>query len=119
MQAEAFKQNAILMAKTMTSKNEKTYTLVKWITDADRETYVYGYTDLLKLDLRGILSRITAKSLILGAPFPDKNTVTANFEKQYANLTNKTIEIAPDSKHFIMFDQPEWFYEKVNTFLSK
>jgi pimeloyl-ACP methyl ester carboxylesterase len=119
MPAEAFKENAVMMAKSMTNKTEKTDSLVKWITEADRKTYVYGYTDLLKLDLRDKLSKITAKALILGAPFPDKNSVTANFEKQYLNLSAKTIEIAPDSKHFIMFDQPEWFYEKLNAFLTK
>ncbi len=107
------------MAGTMTNTVEKKDTLVKWITEADRQTYVYGYTDLLKLDLRDKLSAITAKTLILGAPFSDKSTVVANFEKQYANLSGKTIEIAPDSKHFIMFDQAEWFYEKVNGFLNK
>jgi hypothetical protein len=42
-----------------------------------------------------------------------------NLEKQYAKLTNKTIEIAAGGKHFIMFDQPQWFYEKLNSFLSK
>jgi hypothetical protein len=57
--------------------------------------------------------------LILGAPFPSKEVVTPNFEKQYANLTNKTLEIAPAGKHFIMFDQPEWLYTQINTFLAQ
>jgi pimeloyl-ACP methyl ester carboxylesterase len=119
MLPEAFKQNAVMMAKSMTNSSEKMDTLVKWIIAADRETYVYGYTDLLKLDLRDKLSKITAKTLILGAQFPEKNSVTANFEKQYVNLANKKIEIAADSRHFIMFDQSQWFYEKLNAFLTK
>jgi pimeloyl-ACP methyl ester carboxylesterase len=85
---------------------------------ADRKTYVYGYTDLLKLDLREKLSSLNAKTLILGASFPDKKVVAENYEKQYANLKTKQIEIANDSKHFIMFDQPAWFYDKVNAFLK-
>ena len=86
---------------------------------ADRETYVYGYTDLLKLDLREVLHKVTAEALILGASFPDKEIVAVNYKKQYANLANKTIEIASNCKHFIMFDQAEWFYNKVNIFFSK
>jgi pimeloyl-ACP methyl ester carboxylesterase len=118
MSEEKFRENALMMSQQMTLKKDKVDTLVSWSLRADRQTYVYGFTDLLKLDLRPSLSRITAKTLILGAPFPDKAVVTENFEKQYANLKNKTIEIAPESRHFIMFDQPIWFFEKVNNFLN-
>jgi pimeloyl-ACP methyl ester carboxylesterase len=119
MPEEAFRQSATMMSQNMTTNKEKVDTLIKWSLEADRETYVYGFTDLLKLDLRDVLGRVKAKSLFLGASFTDKEMVIANFEKQYAGLADKTIEIATDSRHFVMFDQPEWFYEKVNSFLSK
>ena len=118
MNAIQFKGMASNMAGFMTLKKEKSAILIKWILEADRKTYVYGYTDLLKLDLRGKLSDIKTKTLILGASFPSEAIVKANFVKQYTNLSNKTIEMAPNSKHFIMFDQPTWFYTKVNTFLD-
>lgn len=119
MSEETFRQSAVMMAQQMTNNTEKIDTLIKWFLMADRETYVYGYTDLLKLDLRDVLHKVTAEALILGAPFPDKEIVAANYKKQYANLANKTIEIAANCKHFIMFDQAEWFYNKVNIFFSK
>lgn len=91
--------------------------ITNWILEADRKTYVYGYTDLLKLDVRTQLSKVKANVLILGAP--TYGTIAKEtMEKQYANLANKRIEMAPDSRHFIMFDQPEWFYKKVNAFLT-
>jgi pimeloyl-ACP methyl ester carboxylesterase len=116
---DAVKQMATMMAAGMTLNKEKTEVLVKWIMDADRETYVYGYTDLLKIDLRESLVKVKAKTLVLGAPFPDATVVTANLEKQYANLKTKTIVVAENSRHFIMFDQPEWFYNKINSFLAE
>ena len=119
MSTEAFKQTSTMMAQSMTSTLEKVDTLASWSVKADRKTFVNGYTDLLKLDLRDVLEKISAKTLILGAPFPNKDIVMANMEKQYAKLLNKTIEIAAGGKHFIMFDQPQWFYEKLNGFLSK
>jgi pimeloyl-ACP methyl ester carboxylesterase len=115
---EGFAKNARMMAEFMTMTKEKIDTLVNWSIAADRETFVYGYTDLLKLDLRDACANVKAKSLILGASFPDEKTVTATFEKQYAKLTNRTLAIAPGSKHFIMFDQPQWFYDQVNSFLA-
>ena len=119
MKDTAFRQMARMMAEGMTNNKSKTDTLMQWILVADRKTYVYGYTDLLKLDLREDLSKIRAKSLILGATFPTKDIAKATFEKQYANLKGATIEMAPESRHFIMYDQPEWFYKQVNAFLEK
>jgi pimeloyl-ACP methyl ester carboxylesterase len=114
---KAFRKNAVMMAGGMTADKEKSDTIINWIVRADRKTYVYGYTDLLKLDLREDLKRIKAKTLILGATFPTKEVAKTTFESQYAFLQNKRLEIAPHSKHFIMFDQPEWFYAQVNAFL--
>jgi pimeloyl-ACP methyl ester carboxylesterase len=119
MNAEAFEKSATMMAQGMTTVTEKQELIKSWILEADRKTYVYGYTDLLKLDLRPTLAQIKIPVLILGAPFPTKEMVVPNYEKQYANLTNKTLEIAPAGRHYIMFDQPEWLNNQINNFLTK
>lgn len=119
MNVEAFDQTADMMAQGMASEPDKQALIKSWILEADRNTFVYGYTDLLKLDLRPVLANIKVPVLILGAPFPSKEVVLPNFEKQYANLANKRIEIAPGGKHFIMYDQPDWLYNQINTFLAK
>jgi pimeloyl-ACP methyl ester carboxylesterase len=119
LSADAFRQNATMMAHGMTLNKDKAAAVLNWILEADRQTYVYGYTDLLRIDLREALTKVTAKTLVLGAPFPDNATVMTNFEKQYVNLENKKIVLAGNSRHFIMFDQPEWFYDQVNKFLSE
>jgi len=117
MNEQQFKNMASKMAANMTLNKEKVETLKNWILEADRKTWVYGYTDLLKLDLRNTLSNIKCETLIIGASFPDVKIAKGNYENQYSNLTNKKIVMAPNSKHFIMFDQPKWFYETVNDFL--
>lgn len=110
---------ALMMAQNMTLNEAKIQELADWSITADRKTFVYGYTDLLKVDLRPALSKIKAKTLILGATFPDRELVMKNFEAQFDNMTEKSIVLAPESKHFIMFDQPEWFYKQLNAFMSK
>ncbi|MBK6264940.1 alpha/beta hydrolase [Marivirga sp. S37H4] len=110
---------ANLMAQNMTNNKSKINDLTQWGIEADRETFVYGYTDLLKVDLRPSLKDIKAKTIILGADFPDREIVLKNFEEQFLHLKEKSIVLAPDSKHFIMFDQPEWFYDQLNDFLSQ
>jgi pimeloyl-ACP methyl ester carboxylesterase len=114
----AFKQMATGMSQNMTFDQSKVELLVEWSLKADRKTYVYGYTDLLKLDLRDALKNISINTLILGASFPDKNMISSTYEKQYANLRSKEIIIADNSKHFIMFDQPEWLQKNINTYLK-
>ena len=121
MPDDAFVQMATQTAHSMTTAAAKADSLVKWSVRADRKTYAYGYTDLLKLDLRDKLSEIKVRTLILeaGAGYPDKDMVHANYQRQYSNLESAEFLMNENSKHFIMFDQPEWFYKTVNNFLKE
>ena len=47
-----FESMALQMASGMTVNQEKQAKIMVWMINADRETYVYGATDLLKLHLR-------------------------------------------------------------------
>lgn len=119
MSKEDFMAMATGMAQMMTNVPSKIDELINWSVNADRKTYVYGYTDLLKLDLRETLSQIKIQTLILGASYPDKEIIKTNYTKQYTNLENKEIIIIDSSRHFIMFDQPEQLYSHINKYLDK
>lgn len=119
MDSTAMLQYARMMAGNMTNSSTGAATITQWMLQAHRPTFVYGYVDLLKLDLRSTLPNIQADVLILAATFPDPTVVAANYEKQYAQLPNKTMAFAPNSKHFIMYDAPEWFSMQTNAFLKK
>ncbi len=119
MNDEAFGQMAYGMASNMTNNQDMINEIASWTLNADRKTYVHGYTDLLKLDLRPQLEQISTETLILGATFPTKEVTQKTFEQQYINLKNKSIVLADNSKHFIMFDQPKWFYTQINNYLTK
>ncbi|TMM58908.1 alpha/beta hydrolase [Maribacter algarum] len=114
MDAEAFEKMASQMVSGMTLNTERHQQLKDWIMQSDRETYVYGYTDLLKLDLREDIAQITIPVSVLGATHPyGLETAKKTYEEQYKNLENFNIEFAVDSAHFIMYDQPEWFLEQI------
>lgn len=118
MTDSAMRQTATYMAQGMTNSADKYPTLINWILKSDRETYVYGYTELLKLDLRPKLANIETNTLVLAADFPTKEVASQTINAQFQDLKNKEIKIAPGSKHFIMFDQPQWFYDELNAFLN-
>lgn len=108
-----FKEMASQMAAFMSLNKDKHTQITDWMLEADRNTYVYGYTDLLKLDLRETIENIKIPVVLLAATYPNKEIVKANYDKQYARLKNLTVFYADDSAHFIMYDQPEWFMNHI------
>jgi len=109
-----FKAMAEQMAKAMTLNTEKQGLISKWMIESDRKTYVYGYTDLLKLDLREDISKIEIPVTILAATEPyGLETVKQTYAEQYKNLKNYNIKFAEGSAHFIMFDTPNWLIETI------
>lgn len=119
MDDEAFEKMASQYAVGMSLNKEKHAQIKAWILEADRKTYVHGYTDLLKLDLREDIAKIKSPVTILGAthPFGEEN-VKKTYEEQYKNLSNYNINYAKESAHFIMYDQPEWFINTIKTELE-
>nr|WP_315157983.1 alpha/beta hydrolase [uncultured Flavobacterium sp.] len=97
----------------MCMNKEKQKTINEWMSLVDRKTYVYGYIDMLNLDLRKEISKIKIPVVILAATNPDLTTVQNTYKTQYENLPSVTIYYAANSAHFVMYDQPEWFMDKV------
>ena len=115
METKSFEAMATQMATGMSLNNEKHTIIKKWILKADRETYVYGYTDLLKLDLRASMATISVPVTVLAATEPyGEDAVKKTYKEQYKSLDVYTIKYAKDSAHFIMFDQPEWLLKVIN-----
>jgi pimeloyl-ACP methyl ester carboxylesterase len=113
-----FEKMAVQMAQGMTMNDSKREQIKNWIQIADRNTYVYGYTDLLKLDLRDSIANIKVPVTILAATEPyGEETVKQTYQGQYKNLEGYTIKFAAESAHFIMFDQPEWLLTEIKSAL--
>ncbi|KKN22670.1 hypothetical protein LCGC14_0912800 [marine sediment metagenome] len=114
-----FEQFAGNMSKGMSNQELAQEKIKDWMLAADRETYVYGYTDYIKLDLREDLKKIEIPVTIIAASEPyGKEMVTQTYENQYKNLKDYTFMIAENSAHFVMLDQPEWFLEQIQIILA-
>ncbi len=118
MDDEAFEKMAQQMAMSMTQNTEKQSQIKAWMQVADRETYVYGYTDLLKLDLRDAIAEIKIPVVILAATHPyGLEAAKMTYEGQYSKLESYVIEYAEGASHFIMYDAPEWFHSTVANYI--
>ncbi|MEP2239033.1 MAG: alpha/beta hydrolase [Maribacter sp.] len=119
MNAIDFEAMAAQMASGMTKEKSNQDRIKNWMIKADRETYVYGYTDLLKLDLREDLAKIETPVTILAATEPyGLEMAKSTYDTQYKKLSEYTIQFAEGSSHFIMLDQPTWFLENLNAELD-
>ena len=120
MNDEAFQQMAQQMAVGMTFNKEKQALIASWMVKADRKTYVYGYIDLLKLDLREEIKNIKIPVTVMAAVsmYP-KEQVEKLFTTQYEKLNKKDIVYIDNSAHFIMFDKPDWFITQIQTLLKQ
>lgn len=118
MNPAEFEAMANQMASGMALNTEKRSKIKEWMLQADRETYVYGYTDLLKLDLREAISKIKVPVTVLAATHPyGYETAKSTYETQFAKLKEYEIHFAQESAHFIMYDQPDWFMEQLKSTL--
>ena len=120
MDATAFNKMATQMATGMTLTKEKQPQIVSWMEQADRKTYVYGYVDLMRLDLRESIQNIQIPVTIMAAvSFYPKPQVEKLYTEQYQKLKNKNILYVENSAHFIMFDQADWFLKEVQKLVGK
>jgi len=119
MNEDDFSKMAMGMAAGMTSNEAKRGQIIDWMKKADRKTYVYGYTDYLKVDLRGEISKIEIPVVILAATQPfGEARARQTYELQYKNLATYELRFAQGASHFIMFDQPQWFMEQLKASLN-
>ena len=103
----------------MTTNKEKQGQIIEWMEKADRKTYVYGYTDYLKVDLREQVGKIKIPVTILAATQPFGEAMARQtYQEQYKNLSNYELKFAEGAAHFIMYDRPEWFLNELKSSLQ-
>ena len=101
--------------------------VMSWAKTTDPVAAADGMYDMLTHDLRKDVAAVASPTLVLGTWIAyrdnDQDTATRgqvekNFQAQYANLKNAKIVLADHARHFIMLDDPQWFYGQVDAFLS-
>ena len=89
---------------------------------SDRDVTARAYHELIVTNLRSDLGRITAPALVLYTDSPTLPLTDAQlaalYQAAYAPLARTEIKQVPDSWHFVMLDQPEWFAAELRRFLA-
>jgi pimeloyl-ACP methyl ester carboxylesterase len=91
--------------------------IATWQYISNRRTLALTLIDLATTDLRKDLVRIKQPILVLGSIYKTKENSYKLIGEQFKEAKQATIHVA-DSKHFIMYDQPQWFYDEIDSFLK-
>ncbi|WP_345223995.1 alpha/beta hydrolase [Hymenobacter koreensis] len=97
----------------------------RWGQLSDPATVGQAMYDMYTTDLRAELGRIQQPALVLGAwaaykPYGStKESTRAIFAQQYAKLPQHQIEMSEAGKHFLMWDDTQWFFAQTDAFLKQ
>lgn len=108
---------------TMVTAPEHAQRIAGWGKLSDRATITDAMYDIMASDLREDIARIKAPTLVLGTwaaykAFAPKEAVEGLFKAQYARLPGVKVELAETARHFIMYDEPEWMYARIDQFIQ-
>ncbi len=105
---------AMLMQVRDTSRARQ---IATWQFNSNRRTLALSIIEMATTDLRPAIASIRQPVLVLGSIYQTKENSYKLLHEQYQNVPDKTIVVA-DSKHFIMYDEPVWFYSQIDSFLK-
>ncbi len=91
--------------------------IATWQYRSNRRTLGLTLIELATTDLRKEIASITSPVLVLGSIYVTKEKSYELIGQQFKQLPGAVIHVA-DSKHFIMYDQPNWFYKELDIFLK-
>jgi pimeloyl-ACP methyl ester carboxylesterase len=114
-----------MMLPSMIKTKDKIPLAKKWGMQSDGATSSEAMYELMSTDLRDKISVIKSPILLLGAWVAYKNygatreSVESNYTAQYSQIKDFEIQMTDIGHHFIMWDDPDFFFSTIDAFLKK
>ena len=123
MDAAAHQAGQLQTLRTMITGEADVQRALAWGRESDRTTVANAMADLMGQDLRQNIARIKAPTLVMGSwiaykDFGTREQFLQTYQDQYRQLPGVTIEMADNARHFIMLDDPDWMYDRIDQFLK-
>lgn len=105
-------------------------TIKRWSRASDPRTVGNAMADLYGIDLRADLARVQSPTLVLGSWVGiheqlkqygmqvSRAQVVATFASQFQALGPLHFALSETARHFIMLDDPAWFFARLDAFLK-
>lgn len=123
MSKDALAAQSHQIMATFVTDPKKVDALAKTAGKSDVKTVANAMYELSTADIRNEIANIETPVLLIGAAEFAKDEVTRErvkkaYKDQVAKVPNHRVEMTYDARHFIMLDQPEYFYGLVDEFLK-
>jgi N-formylmaleamate deformylase len=126
MTEKELKENQLKTAAFLCRDSTRWDLIAEWGSKSDRKTMAYTMAEMLGNDMRQKISTIKVPALVLGAycampdyPMYSRASVVSLYNKQYEACKTCDVQIATDNtKHFIVYDNPEWYFASMDKFLT-
>jgi pimeloyl-ACP methyl ester carboxylesterase len=120
----ANQQDSSAQVRTMVTGDADFERIMTWGRASDRSAIVDAMVEMYGSDLRANIASIQSPTLVLATwiaykDYTDRKTLEANVRLEYAKLKGVDLRITDTSRHFIMYDDPQWFFVQLDEFLSK
>lgn len=117
-----FVTNSVAWVRTMVTKPADFDRVMSWVKDTDPQAAGDAMFDLFSHDLRDDVARIKSPALVLGTwiaykDYATREEVERRYRNQFAKLKNCKFVMA-NTRHFIMLDDPNWFCQQIDGFLT-
>jgi pimeloyl-ACP methyl ester carboxylesterase len=93
-----------------------------WASASDPSAVGVAVAEMMTTDLRDDAARITAPVLLVGAlgaaPEAMRETFRAAYRSQVAAVPRSSVAFAERARHFIMLDDPSFFFSTLESFLT-
>jgi pimeloyl-ACP methyl ester carboxylesterase len=113
---EQFAENQKKYVDRLTTDVSKHDLLLSWSAKSERKTFAEVYCDFANTDLREKITAIKCPSLILLESY--FSNIKPAIEEQYKNLKTANLQYAAKGLHFIMYDDPEFYFKHLNNFIK-
>ncbi|MCI4670224.1 MAG: alpha/beta hydrolase [Bacteroidia bacterium] len=124
MDDSLFEQQQRMTMPVLLAAEDKLETAVQWSLSSDRKTVGQAMYEIMTTDLREEVGNIQCPVLVMGSWAAGKNygitkeMVKRNYESQFSKTSDLTVVMAESGRHFIMWDEPEWFLEQLIKFVK-
>jgi pimeloyl-ACP methyl ester carboxylesterase len=97
--------------------------ILTWSRASDKSAVVDAMVEMYAADLRDSVAAIQSPTLVLATwigykDYTDKAHVDANIHREYAKLKGADIRMTDTARHFIMYDDPQWYFTQIDGFLK-
>lgn len=115
--------NSARVIRTMVSQPADIERVIGWSANSDSNTVATSMYQMMTDDMRDDVARIKAPTLVLGTwiaykDYGSKDMFEGTFKSQYQKLPGVTIEMTDTARHFIMYDDADWMYARIDHFLK-